>query len=368
MGTTRSFGSIRTLPSGRYQARYRHLGRRITADTTFSTKAEARGYLASVETDLARGTYRDPQAGNVRFEEYAAWWLDQRNLRARTRETYDSQMKHILPTFATALLGEISPHDVRSWHGHLGRSDLHVNSRSKVYRLFRSIMTSAVEDGLLPSNPVAIRGASKERIIERPLLTWDDVGALAEAIDPRFHAFVWAAATSGLRFGELSGLTVGKFDVERSSITVSQALSSGRGYGPRLGEPKSESAYRSVVVPRIITDRVVEHMQRFEVGTEPNALIFTSIKGRPLINRYFWSHWDRARTSVGLDGIRFHDLRHLAGTEAASAGGSLREVMARMGHSTPVASLRYLKASELRDQAISDAIALRIGARPAPDA
>lgn len=95
----------------------------------------------------------------------------------------------------------------------------------QVYRLFRSIMTSAVEDGPLPSNPIAIRGASKERIIERPLLTWDDVGALAEAIDPRFHAFVWTAAASGLRFGELSGLTVGKFDVERSSITVSQALS-----------------------------------------------------------------------------------------------------------------------------------------------
>ena len=187
------------LPSGRYQARFRHLGRRITADTTFTTKADPRVYLASVETDLARGTYRDPRAGNMRFDEYAAWWLEQRNLRARTRETYDSQMKHILPTFATALLGEISPHAVRSWHGQLGRSDLHVNSMSKVYRLFRSIMTSAVEDGLLPSNPVAIRGASKERIFERPLLTWDDVGALADAIDPRFQAFVWTAAASGLR-------------------------------------------------------------------------------------------------------------------------------------------------------------------------
>jgi hypothetical protein len=60
MGTTRSFGSIRKLPSGQHQARYRHLGRRITADTTFTAKAEARVYLSSVETDLARRTYRDP--------------------------------------------------------------------------------------------------------------------------------------------------------------------------------------------------------------------------------------------------------------------------------------------------------------------
>jgi len=95
---------------------------------------------------------------------------------------------------------------------------------------------------------------------------------------------VWAAAASGLRFGELSGLTTRNFDAERSAFIVSQALSSGRGYGPRLGEPKSESAYRTVVVPRIITDQVVEHMARFEVGAEPNALIFTSVKGRLLIN------------------------------------------------------------------------------------
>jgi integrase len=201
-------------------------------------------------------------------------------------------MKHILPTFGTALRGGISPHDVRSWHGRLGKSGLHVNTMSKVYRLFRSIMTCAVEDGLLPSNPVAIRGASKEKIVEHPLLTWEDVGALAEAIDPKFEAFVWAAAASGPRFGELSGLTVVNLNVESSSINVTQALSSGRGHGPTLGEPKSESAYRSVAVPRAITDRIVDHMERFAVGTKPSELIFKSAKGRPLINRYFWSHWE----------------------------------------------------------------------------
>ena len=47
MGTNGQFGSIRKLPSGRYQVRYLHLGRRITADHTFPKKADARAFLGS---------------------------------------------------------------------------------------------------------------------------------------------------------------------------------------------------------------------------------------------------------------------------------------------------------------------------------
>lgn len=71
--------------------------------------------------------------------------------------------------------------------------------------------------------------------------------------------------------------------------------------------------------------------------------------------------WKRALTQAGLpETTRFHDLRHLAGTSAATAGASLREIMSRMGHSSADASLRYLKASERRDGEIADAIERRM--------
>lgn len=57
MGTTRSFGSIRKLPSGRYQARYRRLGRRVTADTTFTTKAAASGLRFGELSGLTVGNF-----------------------------------------------------------------------------------------------------------------------------------------------------------------------------------------------------------------------------------------------------------------------------------------------------------------------
>lgn len=64
--------------------------------------------------------------------------------------------------------------------------------------------------------------------------------------------------------------------------------------------------------------------------------------------------------AVGLGHVRFHDLRHLAGTEAATAGASLREVMSIMGHASSAASLRYLKTAEHRSREIADAIGRRM--------
>ncbi len=61
----RHFGSVRRLPSGRYQASYRHEGLRQIAGQTFVTKEDAFAHLSSIETDLRRGTWLDPSAGKV---------------------------------------------------------------------------------------------------------------------------------------------------------------------------------------------------------------------------------------------------------------------------------------------------------------
>ena len=154
--------------------------------------------------------------------------------------------------------------------------------------------------------------------------------------------------------------TIGHVDLEQSEIRVSQSLAYQRGDGPTLGPPKSDSAHRTVAIPVEISERLASLIDEFANASQLDSLIFTSVKGIPLLNRYFAPYWRRARTAVHLEDVRFHDLRHLAGTEAASAGASLREVMARMGHSSSDASLRYLKASEARDREVSDAIGKRM--------
>ncbi len=357
---TRPFGTIRKLASGRYQARYWRLGKQVSADTTFASKAEAREWLAQTETDIGRGEHVDPTAGRELFGVFAARWLEQRDLRPRTRDTYASQLAHILAEFEAVELGKITPADTRAWHGRLTKTDLHSNTAAKVYRLFRTMMGTAVDDGLIRTNPVHIKGAAVERSIERPALDWDDVQRIAEAIHPKFSALVWVGATSGLRFGELTGLTRRHVDLNERTLRVEQALAFIRGKGPTLGPPKSAAAHRTVTIPASAADLLAGHIATF-VDDTPEALVFTSVKGGPLLNRYFSPYWKRALDGAGLDsGTRFHDLRHLAGTSAATAGASLREIMARMGHASSDASLRYLAASQRRDGEIADAIEKRM--------
>jgi integrase len=360
MARARSFGNIRQLPSGRYQARYWHLGRQIPADTTFANKTDARRWLATIEADMFRGVWIDPNAGKIPFGEYATRWVAERPVRPRTREIYEGQLRHIVAVFADVHLCDVHPVGVRWWHGRLAASGLHHNTVAKIYRLFRSIMTTAVDDGLIARNPVRIKGASAERMIERPLLRWDDVRALAGAIYPRFECLVWTAAASGLRFGELAGLTIEHVNLKRRELRVMQALHYVKGQGPTLGPPKTESAVRTVPVADSIAVRLAAHIEEYVEEIEPGALVFTSLRGGPLLNTYFAPQWSKARDAVGLRHVRFHDLRHLAGTEAATAGASLREVMSIMGHASSAASLRYLKAAESRSREIADAIGRRM--------
>ncbi len=180
-------------------------------------------------------------------------------MRPRTREIYEGQLRHIASVFADVHLCDVHPVAVRTWHGRLAASGLHDNTVAKIYRLFRSIMTTAFDDGLIARNPVRIKGASAER----PLLRWDDVRALACAIHPRFECLVWTAAASGLRFGELAGLAIEHVNLERRELRVMQALHDIMGQGPTLGPPKTESSVRTVPVAESIAVRLAPHIDEY---------------------------------------------------------------------------------------------------------
>ena len=79
---------------------------------------------------------------------------------------YESILRvDILPTFGDVRLDGITTERVRKWHSSLTRSKPAM--APKAYRLLRTILTSAVEDGVLGDNPCRVRGAATERVDER---------------------------------------------------------------------------------------------------------------------------------------------------------------------------------------------------------
>jgi integrase len=82
--------------------------------------------------------------------------------------------------------------------------------------------------------------------------------------------------------------------------------------------------------------------------------VFTGPRGAPLRRKVWQGHWNAARRAVELPaGFRFHDLRHTANTITAATSASARELMARMGHRSNAAALRYQHATRERDRAIA---------------
>jgi hypothetical protein len=73
--TRRDFGSVRKLPSGKWQATYWHEGRRHVAEGTFKAKADATAWLSTVQTSILHGQWVDPAGGKMTFCELAAQWL-----------------------------------------------------------------------------------------------------------------------------------------------------------------------------------------------------------------------------------------------------------------------------------------------------
>jgi integrase len=93
------------------------------------------------------------------------------------------------------------------------------------------------------------------------------------------------------------------------------------------------------------------------VATSPTALLFPAADGqRHLAPSTFYKSYYPAREAAARPDLRFHDLRHTGAVLAASTGATLAELMARLGHSTAGAAMRYQHAAQDRDRVIADAL------------
>lgn len=353
----RTSGSIRRLPSGRYQARVRGDDGQLTpAPLTFETKTEADRWLASMLADKVQGRWVDPRAGKIQLRNFAAEWLrGKAALAPKTYELYSYLLKRlILPTLGDVELADLTPARVRTWRAALLRADRPGPSTvAKAYRLLSTMMTTAVVDNLIVRNPCLEKGAGVERASEIRIATPAEVAAIAAAIDQRYRALILTAAYAGCRWGELAGLKQKNLDLARGRIAVVEQIVELKDGQLLVCEPKSAAGRRVVHLPEGLVEELQTHVSTF-VTADPDGLLFTTARGGPLRQNNFRSrHWLPAVRTAGVERLRFHDLRHVAGTLATVSGATIREVQARLGHASPAAAYRYQHVLDNRDAEIA---------------
>ncbi|WP_219516815.1 tyrosine-type recombinase/integrase [Nonomuraea ceibae] len=354
----RRFGRVRKLPSGRFQARYPGPdGVDRTAPHTFPTKKEAEIWLTKKEAELLAGDWLNPDLGKVSFKEYGAAWIDERpGLRPKTVQLYEDLLRiHLVPTFGNCAMSEIKVANIRRWRKQLLDNGVEPVTVAKAYRLLKAIFNTAVEDGLIKSNPCTIKKAGKEESPERPVLTMKQVFTLAGAIEPRFRMLILLATFASLRWGELAALQRKNLDPKAGTIRVVGTTTELKDGSVTIGPPKSEAGKRIVSIPATLLPDLREHLETYAEKGE-HGHVFVGPKGARLRRADFTRAWAAALKKAKLSGFHFHDLRHTGNTFAAQSGATLRDLMTRMGHSSTRAALIYQHTAMERDRAIADAL------------
>ncbi|HEY1818926.1 MAG TPA: site-specific integrase [Trebonia sp.] len=352
----RGFGQIRKLPSGKFQASFIPPGggRRQNAPNTFTTKTDAKRWLKKVESDLARGTWLNDEIGSLAFGIYARSWLrDNTKIGPRYRETCTRNLRLHLAPLEDIQLRALTPPVIREWYASAMRGKGGGTSIQQSYRFLHAVLSTAVRDGAIPVNPANIPGAGTDRAKERPVASVAQVVALIEAITPRYRAAVLLGAWCGLRRGEILALKPEDIDLAAGTVTVRhnrvELLETHREFD---APPKTDAGKRTVSVPPHVIPILALHLAEW---SGPDR-VFIGRDGKPMRGDAVRQAFARARQEVDMPGFRFHDLRHTGQTLAASAGATLKDLMKRLGHSSPAAAQRYLHAVDGRDAEIASAL------------
>jgi integrase len=150
------------------------------------------------------------------------------------------------------------------------------------------------------------------------------VFAVASAVPVRYRALVLLATFGSLRWGELVGRRRENVDLEARVVRVIETTAELDRGGLVPETPKSAAGRRTVSFPAELVPELRWHLDRFGVPGE-----------------------------AGVPGHHFHDLLHVGGTLAATTGASLKELTARLGHSSTRAALIYQHATRDRDEGIA---------------
>lgn len=363
---TRTGWTVRCLPSGRWQAV-------ITTDTgrvslgTFPDQQAAEHAALDAVADQRRGRWHDPRKGAMPLTDWLGAWLARRAATGEHGARYQAEATRLVRLHINPHLGHLTLHDVtvpavRAWHRDLQAARLAADGQvglvpAKAYRLLRAAMADAARDELIDRNPCDIPGAGVERSSERPLLTVDQIDLLVRCAPEHRQAMIHLAAWGGLRFGELAALQRRHIDLLRRTVTVQGTLVQLDG---RLEAkaPKSAAGRRAVALPAGTVRRLDEHLA-VRVASGAGALVFLGVRGGVLRRGNWVREWSQIKAEAGVPaGVRFHDLRHAAGTLAAQSGATQRELQARLGHASPDAARRYQHAAELRDRDLAERLEL----------
>ncbi len=353
----RGEGSIRQRPNGTWEARFvigvdPGTGKDIRKSIYGKTQKEVRKKMTEAVAALDKDDYREPckmtlgQWLDIWCKEY---WSDIKNY---TKASYAAHIQnHIKPCLGAVKLEVLAPHTIQKFYNGLleaqdGHEALNPKTVHNCHGVLHSALEKAVAIGYLRSNPAdACTLPKKTKKAIKPLD--DDATALflGAIKGHRFETIYLTDIFTGMRRGEVCGLTWDCIDFKAGSIYINKQLQKERGPGGKYVLPTTKSDKSRVVVPAPFVMDALKAQQakqaewRLKAGPcwEGDALgdfVFTDELGRHLVPDTVYRNFKRIVKAVGLPETRLHDLRHTFAVASLRVGDDVKTVQGNLGHAT----------------------------------
>lgn len=298
-----------------YKARVRTPGGRIISKS-FTSRPKAEQWIAEQKTDMRRGEWIDPSAGDITLSKWLRLVADTKiDVADSTLETRDSLIRnHVDPDLGLFALNRLTPEEIQRWVASL---DLAPASVRKVHAIVAEALNLAVARGRLLRNPNVEVKLPKLETPDHRYLTETEVGELADAISPRYRPFVYLGAYAGLRPGEALAARWVDLDAEKRTLAV-------RG-------TKTAASRRTLRIPPILLAELAAHRRAY-----PHLqLVLHNRAGRPVLIDTFRNRiWNPAvERSVG-EPMRPYDLRHTHVALLIEKGAHAKVIADRLGHTS----------------------------------
>lgn len=346
-------GSISINPSGSVRAQFSLPGgKRLTK--SFPTKREADAWLREMSSQVTLGL--DSFNHNTLVSEFVEDWLKRKKttVKPKTWTDYGQYCKRfIIPFLGDQKLRDIKLPAVNKFYATMNKDGCTVEIVRHTHRVLYAIFADAVRQGYLVTNPAQYADVPvKEKDPEkRMVFSPSEYETFMKATLQSTHGMLYRLAIkTGMRQGELLGLTWKNVDLERGEIRVIQQLSRYGQKGSRFefAPLKTDYSRRTLKIGQELVDMLKQHAQQQQKYKEfmgsswqETGLLFPSSTGTPLDQRNLQRDFDKLLKNNELRKIRFHDLRHNAASTMISKGLSIVQISRYLGHSSPRITLEH---------------------------
>lgn len=327
-------------------------GKQIQKSFTGKTQKEVRTKMQTVAVEINNNTYQEPSKLTV--AEWLDVWTSEYliDVKPRTLDSYNTTIRvHIKPALGSVKLSSLSTLDIQKFYNNAQKKHPPLSPKSikNLHGVLHKSLQQAVDIGYIrfnPSDACKLPRITKAEI--KPLDNEAITNFLNAIRGHRFENVYRVTLFTGMREGEVLGLTWDCIDFNAGTITINKQLQKERGGNGvyHLVSPKNGKIRRLTPASSVMEMLKNQQQQQalwcsssHELWDNKLNLVFTNEIGHNLSAQTVYLHFKKIAATCGFPKARFHDLRHSYAVAALQSGDDIKTVQDNLGHYTAAFTL-----------------------------